>query len=174
VAKHKPTQPGRRADANRTVTTQSRRADANLCTVDAAEAISDAFSGFFSAPAPPPIDVQEPSASIVAAGKAMPALGPVFNAEADLQAALTNLGSYDVDEVQGDIEATINSAPVVIYTYGLSPFSTEAVSVLESTGCKHATPGSKRHMQSLHLRSRPRSPRARCTVHPGWRTSSSA
>lgn len=103
---------------------------------DATQAISDAFSGFFSAPAPPPIDVQEPSASIVAAGKAMPALGPVFNAEADLQAALTNLGSYDVDEVQGDIEATINSAPVVIYTYGLSPFSTEAVSVLESTGCK--------------------------------------
>merc|ERR1711920_53933 len=28
--------------------------------------------------------------------------------------------------------------PVVIYTYGLSPFSTEALSTLESTGCKLA------------------------------------
>ena len=42
----------------------------------------------------------------------------------------------DAEEVQADIEESVSSAPVVIYTYGLSPFSTEALAVLESTGCK--------------------------------------
>jgi len=101
---------------------------------DATQAISNAFGSLFPAPAPE-ITVTEPSAAIVSAGKGMPALSPIFNVEADLQAVVTNLGSYDEEEVQADIADTINSAPVVIYTYGLSPFSTEAMSVLESTGC---------------------------------------
>ena len=66
----------------------------------------------------------------------MPLLSPIFNAEAIVQALVTNLGSYDEEAIQADIASTIKSAPVVIYTYPLSPFSTEAVSILESTGCK--------------------------------------
>jgi glutaredoxin-related protein len=82
------------------------------------------------------IDVQAPSGAITAAGKGMSVLSPVFSAEADLQAFATNLGNYDEAEVQAEIEATIQEAPVVIYTYGLSPFSTEALAILESTGCE--------------------------------------
>ena len=52
------------------------------------------------------------------------------------QAAL-NLGSYDEEEIQAEIEETISQAPVVIYTYPLSPFSAEAVSILDSTGCSY-------------------------------------
>jgi len=65
----------------------------------------------------------------------MPLLGPIFNLEAIFQALIFNLGSYDEEAVVAEIEETKNSAPVVIYTYPLSPFSTEAVAVLESTGC---------------------------------------
>ena len=83
------------------------------------------------------VTVKEPNAGIVAGGKGMSALAPVFNLEADLQAAAFNLGSYDAEEVQAEIQETIKSAPVVIYTYPLSPFSSEAVSLLESTGCKY-------------------------------------
>ena len=83
-----------------------------------------------------PIEVKSPNA-INLAGKAMPILGPVFSVEADVQAAVTNLGGYDAELIQSEISSTINSAPVVIYTYGLSPFSTEALSILESTGCKY-------------------------------------
>lgn len=101
--------------------------------------VADTLAGFsskFSPPALEPIDVKEPSPVLKAAGSGMALLGPVFAAEADLQAAVTNLGSYDEAEVQTEISQTIRSAPVVIYTYGLSPFSTEALAVLESTGCK--------------------------------------
>merc|ERR1719382_1114644 len=104
------------------------------------ESISEAFASFMPvAESPAPIEVKTPSPAIVGAGKAMPLLGPIFNVEADLQAVVTNGGSYDEEEVKADIASTVSSAPVVIYTYGLSPFSTEALSVLESTGCKMET-----------------------------------
>ena len=35
------------------------------------------------------------------------------------------------------LDAAVSSAPVVIYTYGLSPFSTEALALLDSMGCKY-------------------------------------
>ena len=82
------------------------------------------------------VNVKEPSAAIATAAKGMPALSPIFNVECELQAAAFNLGSYDEDAIQADIDSTIKSAPVVAYTYGLSPFSTEVVDLLESTGCK--------------------------------------
>jgi glutaredoxin-related protein len=81
------------------------------------------------------ITAKAPSALIDVAGKGMSLIGPIFNLEAIIQAFVFNLGSYDVADVQADIASTVASAPVVIYTYPLSPFSTEAVSVLESTGC---------------------------------------
>ena len=101
--------------------------------------LQEAFADFTGKIVPtaslPAIEVKEPAAALMAGGKAMAALGPVFNLEADAQAVLTNLGDYDVDEVQAEIAATIKSAPVVVYTYGLSPFSTEVLAILESTGC---------------------------------------
>jgi glutaredoxin-related protein len=60
-------------------------------------------------------------------------LKPIFAVEAKLQASL--LGSNIVEqEVAQEIAAEVSSSPIVIYTYGLSPFSTEAVSILEKTG----------------------------------------
>mmetsp|Transcript_49292 Transcript_49292/g.86789 ORF Transcript_49292/g.86789 Transcript_49292/m.86789 type:complete len:256 (+) Transcript_49292:50-817(+) len=82
------------------------------------------------------INVQAPNGAITVAGKGMSALSPVFSLEADLQAFATNLGNYDEEEVRAEIAATIKEAPVVVYTYGLSPFSTEVLAILESTGCK--------------------------------------
>ena len=99
------------------------------------EAVSNVFSPTPAEPLPE-IDVKGPNPGITTAGKGMPALAPIFNVEADLQAAITNLGSYDEEEVQEEISVTANSAPVVVYTYGLSPFSTETLAVLESTGCQ--------------------------------------
>jgi glutaredoxin-related protein len=98
---------------------------------------SDAIGSMFSTtPEIPEIEVKQPAGATAAAAKGMPALAPIFNVEADLQAFATNLGSYDEDEVRAEIEETINSAPVVIYTYPLSPFSSEALAILESTGCE--------------------------------------
>ena len=94
------------------------------------------FAGFAPAPPPEPIEVKAASPLISAAGVGMAALKPLFAFEADLQALVLNLGSYDEAEVQAEIAETVSSAPVVIYSYGLSPFSTEALAVLESTGCK--------------------------------------
>jgi len=50
--------------------------------------------------------------------------------------AYCNLLGAKVDEqvVSQEIATEIKSSPVVIYTYGLSPFSSEAISILESTG----------------------------------------
>ena len=81
--------------------------------------------------------MKAPNAAINLAGQAMPLLGPIFSLEADLQALVTNLGSYDQDAIRDEIDTAINAAPVVIYTYSLSPFSTEALAVLESTGCRY-------------------------------------
>ena len=96
----------------------------------------DALTKIFAPAAPEPvIEVTPPSAAITAAGKVMPLLGLFFQFEAILQAFVTNLGPYDEETIQAEIRDTISSSPVVIYTYPLSPFSTEAVSVIQSTGC---------------------------------------
>ena len=71
--------------------------------------------------------LKAPALPLNIAGKGMSLLGPVFSIEADLQALALNLGSYDEADVQAEIQQTINSAPVVVYTYGLSPFSTETI-----------------------------------------------
>lgn len=61
------------------------------------------------------------------AGLGMSLLRPLFALEAKLQALF-----YDQAEIQGKIAADVKSAPVVIYTYSLSPFCTEAVALLKS------------------------------------------
>merc|ERR1719231_1811751 len=67
----------------------------------------------------------------------MSLLKPLFSLEAKVQAAVLGaIGSVDVDEVKTEL-ADLGKTPVVIYTYGLSPFSTEAISLLDSTGAKY-------------------------------------
>ena len=56
-----------------------------------------------------------------------PILKPVYAQLAPLQAGK----DYDSNEVQTQIKNEILSAPIVIYTYSLSPFCTEAVGILE-------------------------------------------
>ena len=65
----------------------------------------------------------------------MALLGPVFTLENKLQAAaLGAIGGVDSSDVSRRLPRT--SRPGVIYTYGLSPFSTEAVALLEAKGAK--------------------------------------
>ena len=72
--------------------------------------------------------------AIKLAGKGMALLGPVFTLENKLQAAaLGAIGGVDADDVKQEIAEDIK-APCVIYTYSLSPFSTEAVALLEAKG----------------------------------------
>ena len=64
----------------------------------------------------------------------MELLKPIFSLENKLQAALLgSLGKVDREEVKSELEA-LKKKPCVIYTYGLSPFSSEAVSLLEKSG----------------------------------------
>ncbi|KAG7369052.1 glutaredoxin [Nitzschia inconspicua] len=83
-----------------------------------------------SAPAPAIVKAN-PVINLMANG--MTLLKPVFAAEAKLQASLLGSGIVEQDVAQ-EIAAEVNSSPIVIYTYGLSPFSTEAVSILEKNG----------------------------------------
>merc|ERR1712129_654281 len=58
--------------------------------------------------------------------------------EAALQATVLSLGSEDVrEQARAQIETDRNYAPVVVYTYGLSPFSTECKAFLDGIGCKY-------------------------------------
>eukprot|EP00448_Togula_jolla_P003028 CAMPEP_0170596310 /NCGR_PEP_ID=MMETSP0224-20130122/15041_1 /TAXON_ID=285029 /ORGANISM="Togula jolla, Strain CCCM 725" /LENGTH=232 /DNA_ID=CAMNT_0010920577 /DNA_START=62 /DNA_END=760 /DNA_ORIENTATION=- len=67
-----------------------------------------------------------------AAGVAMSALKPVFSLEAKLQAL-----SYDKEAIREALMAEARSAPVVVFTYSLSPFCTAATQLLESMGAKY-------------------------------------
>lgn len=63
------------------------------------------------------------------ASAGMSLLKPLFSILAELQA----LG-YDRDATRAALEEEVRSAPVVIYTYSLSPFCTEAVRLLDTLG----------------------------------------
>jgi hypothetical protein len=76
------------------------------------------------------------SASLGVASAGMGLLKPVFAAEAEWQANTLGDEGSRAAAIQ-KLEADSTSAPVVIYTYGLSPFSSEAISFLDSTGCKY-------------------------------------
>lgn len=65
-----------------------------------------------------------------------PLLKPVFKLETPLQTAITGaLAKQDLNQIKAEIDDNIRKG-CVVYTYALSPFSTEAIAVLESTGCK--------------------------------------
>ena len=74
-----------------------------------------------------------PVVKILSAGMGL--AKPVFGLEAKLQAAaLGQVAGYTMDEAVAEINQAKASSPVLIYTYALSPFSTEALKLLESTG----------------------------------------
>ncbi|CAE8622433.1 unnamed protein product [Polarella glacialis] len=66
------------------------------------------------------------------ASSGMGLLKPLFALEAKLQAL-----SYNEEAIRATLNTEINSAPVVIYTYSLSPFCTEATKLLDSIGAKY-------------------------------------
>jgi glutaredoxin len=80
-------------------------------------------------------DVISPNAAIKVAAQGMSLLKPIFKMEAELQAAaLGALAKVDKDEVAKEVTDIVQANKIVIYTYALSPFSTEALSILDSTG----------------------------------------
>jgi glutaredoxin len=69
----------------------------------------------------------------------LPLAKPLFGVLAPLQAGASNKENADayrerIAIAQAEIESTIRSAPVVVYTYGLSPFSFETKALLDSLG----------------------------------------
>ena len=72
------------------------------------------------------------------ASMGMGLIKPLFKAEAKLQATVLSLGSEDVrEQARAQIETDKSYAPVVVYTYGLSPFSVECKAFLDKVGCKY-------------------------------------
>lgn len=66
----------------------------------------------------------------------MSLLSPIFKAEAALQAKL--LGGPDIlAEAEKELALAKKKNKVLIYTYGLSPFSSEAVSILQDSGYEY-------------------------------------
>merc|ERR1712194_708716 len=79
-----------------------------------------------------------PNPVIKLAANGMSLLKPIFALEANLQAAaLGAIGNVDKEAVAADIANLKAENKVLIYTYGLSPFSSEAVSMLDATGCEY-------------------------------------
>lgn len=79
---------------------------------------------------------RNPSPVIKAMANGMTLLKPVFGVEAKIQASVLG-GNVDEAAVSQEIAAEVQSSPVVIYTYGLSPFSAEATAILDATGCDY-------------------------------------
>jgi glutaredoxin 3 len=76
-----------------------------------------------------------PNPVISAAAKGMGLLAPIFKAEAVLQAAvLGGITNVNKEDIESEIKEAKSKNKVIIYTYTLSPFSSEAVKILESTG----------------------------------------
>merc|ERR1712194_821646 len=59
-----------------------------------------------------------------------------FGVEAKIQASVLG-ANVDQLEVSQEIATEVKSSPVVVYTYGLSPFSVEATAILDATGCDY-------------------------------------
>jgi glutaredoxin-related protein len=72
------------------------------------------------------------------AGQGMALLKPVFALENQLQGKLLGtLGNVDVAEVQEELATIQRNKVTCIYTYALSPFSTEALACLDAVGAKY-------------------------------------
>ena len=71
------------------------------------------------------------------AGKVMSLLAPVFKLENELQARVLGGDAAERAEARKEIEEAVRANPVVVYTYGLSPFSSEALAVLDAAGARY-------------------------------------
>ena len=96
--------------------------------------------GALAAATDPELRLLRPAALLRAAlgigSLGMGLLRPVFAAEAEWQAGV--LADEPTREAAAaKLAAECNSAPVVLFTYGLSPFSTEAIALLDGTGCAY-------------------------------------
>jgi glutaredoxin len=71
----------------------------------------------------------------------MPLLKPIFQLLAPLQAGSKTEDTYkykeDLEVAQAEVVVETMSSPVVIYTYKLSPFCTEAISLLDRLGIEY-------------------------------------
>lgn len=76
----------------------------------------------------PPNEILQAISSLIT-----PVLKPVYKILAPLQAG----EEYNSEKVRAQIGKDIQSSPVVVYTYTLSPFCTEAVDVLNRLGISH-------------------------------------
>lgn len=75
-----------------------------------------------------------PNPVIGVAAKGMSLLKPIFKLEAEIQAAVLGaIFKIDKEEVVAEINDLKTKNKALIYTYGLSPFSSEAVNILEGT-----------------------------------------
>lgn len=80
----------------------------------------------------------KPNPVVKLAANGMSLLKPIFGAEAYLQAAVLGaIAKVDKDAVRSNIETLKKENDVLIYTYGLSPFSSEALSILDAYGCTY-------------------------------------
>ncbi|KAL7497182.1 hypothetical protein ACHAWT_008102 [Skeletonema menzelii] len=71
------------------------------------------------------------------AGKLMKFLSILFKIENKLQAKVLGADESDYATARKEIEDTINQNKIVIYTYGLSPFSSETTAVLDEIGADY-------------------------------------
>ncbi|KAL7534663.1 hypothetical protein ACHAWF_006860 [Thalassiosira exigua] len=71
------------------------------------------------------------------AGKAMGKLSMLFKLENKLQAQLLGATEDDYAAARKSIDDATSSHRIVVYTYGLSPFSSEALAVLDEAGAEY-------------------------------------
>lgn len=69
------------------------------------------------------------------AGKFMSLLGALFALENRLQSKALGVEDFDLEAAKKEIQSTISDNKVVVYTYGLSPFSSQTMALLKDAGC---------------------------------------
>uniref|UniRef100_A0A7S2RU60 Glutaredoxin domain-containing protein n=1 Tax=Eucampia antarctica TaxID=49252 RepID=A0A7S2RU60_9STRA len=84
--------------------------------------------------APCVVSGYSPNPVISVASKGMSLLKPLFKAEAEIQAAVLGaISKVDKDAIMDEINDNKTKNKALIYTYGLSPFSSEALNILDGT-----------------------------------------
>ena len=79
--------------------------------------------------------VSDPNPVVKTLSAGMGLISPLFVLEGKVQAAaLGKVAGFTYEDAVSEVEQSIAGNKVLIYTYALSPFSTEAVALLESTG----------------------------------------
>lgn len=78
---------------------------------------------------------RSPNPVIKVGAMGMSLLAPIFKVEAALQAlVLGAIGGVDKAAVAAEVDANVSNNKILIYTYSLSPFSSEAKAMLDASG----------------------------------------